>query len=688
VLYLFVLATVLFQTPKPAVPAAPATDRAAIDRAIAAVFPSLVRVSVVYLDQQAGREIKGQLSGSGTIISADGYVVTNHHVAARPRRIVCTLSTHEEVPADLVGTDPMSDIAVLKLHPATPRVFPAARFSTSPVKSGQVVLAMGSPLALSQSVTQGIVSNTAMIMPQTLGGGIDLLDGEDVGAIVRWIGHDAAIYPGNSGGPLVNLSGEIIGVNEISYGLGGAIPADLAKSVVDALIRDGRVRRSWLGIELQPQIGAISKRGALVSWVADRSPAREAGLRSGDILIKLNDGPVDVRYAEELPLLNRRLLGLPIGKPATVGIIRDGKEMTFSVIPDERPAAVSVPAALQSWGMAVANLTDLEAREFARMTSDGVRVVSLRPNGPADQAKPALRPNDIIVEVEGHAVRSVADLEEQTKAALSGKERAKVLVAFDRGRDRYLTVVDAGTVTSDEPPREARKAWIPIDVQVLTPPLAERLGLKGRTGVRVTRVLDAKSPLRVGDVILAVDNEPVRASAANEEDLFATMIRRYRVGSSVTLTISRNGAESTLPVALGQTPTQSREMKRYEDPLFEFRARDLAEADRIDDTLKDVTGVMVESVAARGWASLGRLNGGDVIIAIDGKPVANVDELQARLKEIQAQKPASVVFQVRRGIRMTFVEIQPSWKAPAAAARIASPRAPERQRAGVGPREH
>ena len=131
-----------------------------------------MRVSVVYLDQQAGREVKGQLSGSGTIISADGYVVTNHHVAGRPRRIVCTLSTQEEVPADLVGTDPLSDIAVIKLHPDKPRTFPAAQFGdSSKLQRGQTVLAMGSPLALSQSVTQGIVSNTEMIMPQAFGGG-------------------------------------------------------------------------------------------------------------------------------------------------------------------------------------------------------------------------------------------------------------------------------------------------------------------------------------------------------------------------------------------------------------------------------------------------------------------------------------------------------------------------------------
>ena len=255
--------------PRPQVPVAATTaaERAAIDRAIASVFPSLVRVSVVYMDQQGGREVKGMSSGSGTIISADGYVVTNHHVTGRPRRIVCTLSTREEVPAELVGTDPLADIAVLKLRPETPTVYKAARFGdSSKLARGQTVLAMGSPLALSQSVTLGIVSNPEMIMPQSLGGGDNLLDGEDVGTIVRWIGHDASIWPGNSGGPLVNLAGEIVGVNEISYGLGGAIPSNLARSVADALIKDGRVKRAWTGLELQPRLSHDARAGTLFPY--------------------------------------------------------------------------------------------------------------------------------------------------------------------------------------------------------------------------------------------------------------------------------------------------------------------------------------------------------------------------------------------------------------------------------------
>src|SRR5579871_34293 len=312
--------------PAPAAAPAPSPDRASIDSAIAAVFPSLVRLTVVYLDQQGGREIKGELSGSGTIISPDGYVVTNHHVAGRPKRIVCTLSDKEEIPADLIGTDPLSDIAVVKLHPDTPRTFPFAKFGDSDaLKRGQPILAMGSPLALSQSVTSGIVSNKEMIMPQVFGGNDDRLDGEDVGMIVRWIGHDASIYPGNSGGPLVNLSGEIVGINEISFGLGGAIPSNLASAVVKQLIKDGRVRRSWTGIEVQPRIGNGLATGALVSWVADDSPASAAGLKAGDILLKVGTTTTDAKYAEQVPLVNQALLTLPIGQPSPVVVKRDGK---------------------------------------------------------------------------------------------------------------------------------------------------------------------------------------------------------------------------------------------------------------------------------------------------------------------------------------------------------------------------
>jgi serine protease Do len=317
---------------------------------------------------------------------------------------------------------------------------------------------------------------------------------------------------------------------------------------------------------------------------------------------------------------------------------------------------------MRSWGVVVSNLTEGDARELVRDSIDGVRVVSLRGGGPADQAKPGLRPNDIITTVDGKPIKNVAALDNATQSALAGQPRKKLLVGFDRDSEHQLTVVEVGTLAADDPPREAKKAWLPVDVQVLTPPLAEGLGLKGRTGVRVTRLL-GDTPLKIGDVVLAIDGDPVRASAATDDDIFASTIRRYKTGATVTMTVWRDGRETPLPVVLGQSPTQAREMKRYDDTFFEFRARDVAEADRQDPVLAHVTsGVLVESVAARGWASLGHLNGGDLILAIDGKAVSNVDDFRARMTDIETRKPSSIVFQIQRGIRTFFVELQPAWK--------------------------
>ncbi len=203
--------------------------RAQIDMAIDTLRPALVRIRVVSTEYREGREVKMQAVGSGAIITKDGYLITNHHVAGHAVRIFCTLWNREEIEAELIGTDPLTDIAVLKLKPEKPREFAFATFGDSgALRVGDSILAMGSPMALSQSVTLGIISNTEMILPRFWGGaGAFRLDGEDVGSLVRWIGHDAAIYGGNSGGPLVNLRGQIVGINEISYGLAGAIPGNL-----------------------------------------------------------------------------------------------------------------------------------------------------------------------------------------------------------------------------------------------------------------------------------------------------------------------------------------------------------------------------------------------------------------------------------------------------------------------------
>ena len=638
--------------------------------AIGRVRPALVRIFSVNAFYDHGREIKKTSSGSGVIITSEGHIVTNHHVVGNAKLLYCSLSDHREIEAELIGTDPLTDIAIIKLKPSAMETFPFAVFGdSSALRVGDPVLAMGSPYALSQSVTMGIVSNTELTMPSVYWPFNKVrIEGEDVGSNVRWIGHDAQIFPGNSGGPLVNLKGEIVGINEVSMGIGGAIPGNLARKVANSLIKKENISRSWTGLEFQPLLkGAKQEKGVVVSGVLPGSPAEKSGFRAGDVILSIAGNPVNVRFSEELPLLSQQIEALPPGQNIDIALLRDSRPLDLRITPRNREYAEPKAGELIQWGITARDISLVTATEMRKSDQQGVLVTSVRPGGPAWNAIPQLAANDIISSVEDAKVINAAKLAELTAQLTSGKtEPTGVVVFFDRGGERMASFVKLGVPLTEDPGTEVRKAWLPVSVQALQADIISKWSIPAKSALLVTRVLKNRSAdlsgMRRGDIIIFFDGQEIPSASAGDAESFLSLVRQYKIGSNVQIKIWRDKKEHSLTVKLEESPRSPREMKRYTDRTFDFTAREIAFADRVKESWDDsMHGALVENVGEGGWASLAHLAVGDLIINVDGAAIAGTSDLERSMKTATDNKAETVLLQVRRGVHSLFIQFQPAW---------------------------
>lgn len=647
--------------------------RPEVEAAIARMASTIVRIEVISEEGEAGRMRRDHSVGSGSIIDTQGHVLTNYHVAGRGATFLCRLADREEVPATLVGADAMTDLAVIRLDLSRRRSttpLPVATFAdSSKVRPGDTVLSMGCPAGLNQSVTLGIVANDQMVMTRFVGG-MDL-DGESVGDLVRWIGHDAVIFGGNSGGPLVDAEGRIVGVNEIGVGsLGGAIPANTARAVAEELIRHGKVVRSWTGIEARPLLRSqAGSRGVLVGAVLPVSPAERAGIKSGDILLSLDGKPVHADCAELMPDFHRAECGLPIGKEVAVDLLRDGKALTLRLTALEREPRVAREVALATWGATLRDLTTLSALSLRRPEKSGVLVHSRREGGPAATAKPEILDGDLIVSVAGHPITNLAELRARSREALGASSvPVPVLIGLRRGEAELLSVARLGPEPDPEAAPRVAKAWAGLSTQVLTPELAKALGVSARSGVRVTQVLPgsgaADAGVRVGDIILKLDGKVVASRRQEDAEGFGSTLREYPVDATVELELLRDAKPLTLKMALRERPAPASELPSVRDQRLGFTARALGFDDRVDRGLPEgAQGAVVTKVERSSWADLAGLRASDILVSVNAKLVTDNLSLRSALDSLFSERPRHVVLRIQRGVSGTFLEFEPDWAA-------------------------
>lgn len=640
------------------------------DPMLTRIFPSIVRIEAIRLRPSDGRLTKQWSGGSGVIISAEGHLVTNCHVTEDGDFFRCYLYDGSHLEAKLVGQDALTDLAVLQIDLAQrPKDAPplvVAKFGDSAALSaGEEIFALGSPGFLSQSVTRGVVSNPSLVLPEQTVGRM-LLRGEDVGMLVRWVLHDARIFGGNSGGPLVNAKGDIVGINEIGVvSLSGAIPSNLARDVAEQIIKTGRVTRGWSGITVQARLEADGEAvGVVVSDVAASSPGTKGGLQPGDVILACDGQAIEGAEEKAVAHFNRLEASQLPGSDFVLEFKRAGQKQTARLTLIPREPARADDAELRTWGAVARDLTAKLARSERLPDARGVWLENIRPAGPCGQAEPTLRREDVLIAVDGKAIGNVDELRKMTAQLMVDAPKGVRMVLASVRRDGAVlnSVVELRLLDERNVTQQARKAWLGASSQPLTPKLSARLGIKAEGGARLTRIYPGTKAeaagLQIGDVILSIDGTPVPARRQEDTDVLARQIRQYRSGTSVAFSIWREGTTKDMPVVLEEQPIPPAEMPWWQDHALEFSARDMAFDDRVRlQIANDAKGAIVESAIPAGWAALAGLRADDVIELAGDARISNLEDLKSAREQAVAGGKAWWVLLVRRRGQTLFVEI-------------------------------
>ena len=408
---------------------------------------SVVRIDVREVNfEDGGRRLESSI-GSGVILSADGLVLTNAHVVGpRAVEITVTLANLENVGAKLVGWDHWTDLALIRLDMGEINrrklTFAHAEFGDSDkLFAGETVYAVGTPFGLTRTVTRGIISNTSQYFEADRE-----VEGYETGLFNTWLQTDAAINPGNSGGPLVNEDGKVVGITSRGFmganNLGFAIPGNTAKSVLAELVSKGLVTRSYVGIvpgALQNLEGFYSlalDTGMLINSVDPGSPGERAGLRGGDILLAVDDKPVDGRFPEQLPAILNLIASNPVGTHLSLSVKRGADTRLVTVVTERLESSVGEEWAFDRWGLSVRKVSRIYAREHQLTDETGAIVIGVQPGFPADVA--GLQAGDIVTTINRRPVNSLEILKDAHAAYVKRPEPTLLEAERDRRISLYI----------------------------------------------------------------------------------------------------------------------------------------------------------------------------------------------------------------------------------------------------------